>query len=209
MKLNLADIEQLPRVERLQLINGLSGIRQANLIGTKSKSGISNLAIFNSVSHIGSSPAYLSFILRPQEEVRRGTYENILETGSFTINHVHYSFIEKAHYTSAKLDASVSEFDRCKLTESYLPDFFAPFVAESHVKIGLTHEESIPIKVNNTLLVIGKVAHIWLEEKVLDAKGYLDLEQAESVGVAGLNSYYSLQKIADFPYARVAEVPAF
>ena len=107
MQFNLSDIEQIPRVERLKLINGLSGIKQASLIGTKSKQGINNLAIFNSITHLGSSPALLAFILRPQDEGPKGTYRNILETGCFTINHVHQSFVEKAHYTSAKLEEDI------------------------------------------------------------------------------------------------------
>lgn len=209
MKLNLAEIEEMPRVERLKLINGLSGIRQACLIGTKSENGISNLAIFNSITHIGSSPAYLGFILRPQDEKNGGTYKNILKTGNYTINHVHQSFIEKAHYTSTKFDENISEFERCNLTEAYLSEFSAPFVAESMVKIALSHQESIPIKINDTILVIGKIEHIWLGEKAIDPNGYLDLATLNSAGVVGLNSYYSLKKETDFPYARVNEVPEF
>ena len=209
MKLSLEEIEEMPRVERLKLINGLSGIRQASLIGTKSEDGISNLAIFNSITHIGSSPAYLGFVLRPQEEKSGGTYDNILETGSYTINHVHQSFIEKAHYTSTKFDADISEFERCKLTEAYLSDFHSPFVAESLVKIGLSHQESIPIKVNDTTLVIGRIEHIWLGDKAIDSNGYLDLESLNSIGIVGLNSYYSLKKEIDYPYARENEVPDF
>ena len=209
MQFNSTDIEQIPRVERLKLINGLSGIKQANLIGTKSKNGIDNLAIFNSIIHIGSSPAYLGFILRPQDEGPKGTYRNILETGSFTINHVHESFVEKAHYTSAKLEEEVSEFERCHLTPDYIADFSAPFVAESQVKIGLKYEESTPIKINDTILVIGKIEHIWLGENAVDKNGYLDLENLNSIGVTGLNSYYTLQKKADFPFVRVNEIPEF
>lgn len=209
MQFNLSDIEQIPRVERLKLINGLSGIKQASLIGTKSKEGIDNLAIFNSIVHIGSSPAYMGFILRPQDDGPKGTYRNLLETGCFTVNHVHESFIEKAHYTSAKLEEAVSEFERCGLTPSFINDFDAPFVAESQVKIGLKYEESIPIKLNDTILVIGKIEHIWLAENALDGNGYLDLENMNSVGVVGLNSYYGLQKKVDYPYVRVNEIPEF
>jgi flavin reductase (DIM6/NTAB) family NADH-FMN oxidoreductase RutF len=209
MNISLAEIEKMPSVNRLKLINGLSGIRQASLIGTKSTEGITNLAIFNSITHIGSSPAYLGFILRPQENKSGGTYENILATGNYTINHVHQSFIEKAHYTSTKFDEAVSEFERCKLTEAYLPEFNAPFVAESLVKIGLSHQESIPIKVNDTILVIGKIEHIWLGDNALDANGYLDLETLNSIGIVGLNSYYSLKKEVDYPYARAHEAPDF
>lgn len=34
-------------------------------------------------------------------------------------------------------------------------------------------------------------------------------EQAGSAGISGLNSYYALEKIADYPYARRTELPSF
>ncbi len=63
---------------RALLINSLAGVRQAILIGTKSKDGCSNLAIFNSLIHIGASPPLWGFICRP-EIVKRDTLNNILE----------------------------------------------------------------------------------------------------------------------------------
>ena len=64
----------MQKVERLNLINSLSGVKPANLIGTKDQNGNENLAIFSSVVHLGSNPALLGFILRPQGEVRRHTH---------------------------------------------------------------------------------------------------------------------------------------
>ena len=125
------DIQAMERIERLNLINSLSGIKPANLIGTVSKAGKPNLAIFSSVIHLGSDPALLGFVMRPQREVRRHTYENIMDIGYYTINHVQQAFIQKAHYTSAKFEKGVSEFEKCKLREEYLYDFPAPFVRES------------------------------------------------------------------------------
>ena len=59
------DLMQLPGRYRGMLLNKISGLKPANLIGTKSKSGQTNLAVFNSVVHIGANPPYLGFILRP------------------------------------------------------------------------------------------------------------------------------------------------
>ena len=55
------DIEELDKVYRINLINSCSGYKSANLIGTKSKSGISNVAVFSSIVHLGSSPPLLGF----------------------------------------------------------------------------------------------------------------------------------------------------
>lgn len=207
MHLNEADIQATERINRLNLINSLSGLKPANLIGTQSRKGILNLTIFSSVVHLGSNPALFGMILRPNQEVRRDTYSNIRETGYYTINHVHESFIKRAHYTSAKFPSETSEFAQCDLTPEWLQDFPAPFVKESKIKLGLHWEESVPISFNNTLLVIGKVKELFLPDECLEEGWHLNLEKAGAVGLSGLNSYYQIQKKAQYPYARTEELP--
>jgi flavin reductase (DIM6/NTAB) family NADH-FMN oxidoreductase RutF len=209
MHLTKDDLYQLERRKKLNIINSITGIKPANLIGTVSEDNIPNLAIFSSIVHLGSNPALLGFIVRPTGEVPRNTYENILANGLYTINHVRESFVKNAHYTSAKFDREVSEFDACGLTDEYLSDFKAPFVKESTIKIGMKYCESIPIERNGTIMVIGEVEHIILPDEAVNEKGYIDLEQAETAGISGLNSYYSVEKIASFPYVRVDEIPEF
>jgi len=209
MHLSKKAIEQMDRIPRLNLINSITGIKPANLIGTKSKNGEPNLAIFSSVIHLGSNPALLGFILRPPQEVRRHTYENIRETGVYTINHVHRDFIQRAHFTSAKFEKGVSEFEQCRLTETYLPDLPAPFVGESTVRLGMRFEQEIPIPLNNTVLVIGSIEHLVVPDEAVEESGHIDLSVPGDVGISGLNSYYSLEKMARFPYARPNELPDF
>jgi len=203
------DLAEAEKIKRLNIINSVSGIKPANLIGTKSNNGINNLAIFSSIVHLGSNPAHLAFVMRPSEEVRRHTYENILENGFFTINHIHTNFIEQAHYTSAKFGADISEFETCGFNEEYLMDFNAPFVKESTLKMAMKHVESIPIKSTNTLLVVGEVQHLFIPDHAMDEQGQINLSLIDDVGISGLNSYYKLQKLAEFPYARVSELPDF
>lgn len=207
MHLTKKDLQETDRVKKLNIINSISGIKPANLIGTVSKDKVSNVAIFSSIVHLGSNPALIGFIVRPTGEVPRNTYENILENGHYTINHVGESFVQQAHYTSAKFDSDVSEFDTCGLTEEYLFDFKAPFVQESPIKMGMKYLESIPIERNGTILVIGELEHLIMPDEAVCDKGYIDLETAEVAGISGLNSYYKLEKIGSFPYARVEEVP--
>jgi flavin reductase (DIM6/NTAB) family NADH-FMN oxidoreductase RutF len=203
------DIEATNRVKRLNLINGITGIKSGNLIGSFSYRHGKNVAIFSSVVHIGSDPALLGFILRPAHDVARNTYENIKETGCYTINHIHESFIERAHYTSANFEQGQSEFEQCGLTEAYLHDFPAPFVAESKVKIGMKFIEEVNVKANGTKLIIGEIHELIMPEDCLDDKGYVRLDRLYDVGIGGLNSYYNLKRIATFPYARVNELPDF
>ena len=187
MHLNKTEIAALKKVPRLNIINSITGIKPGNVVGTKSKDGISNLAIISSVVHLSSNPALIGFIMRPSREHRRDTYNNILESACYTINHVHTSFIERAHYTSAKFDKDISEFDACGLTEEYIEDFFAPFVKESTIKMALTLREQIPIQSSNTTLIVGEIEHIFIPDEIIDSNGYLDLGKGNSVGISVLN----------------------
>ena len=100
-------ISNLEKIYRINLINSCSGFKSANLLGTISKEGITNVAIFSSVMHLGSDPPTLGFILRPKT-VERDTYKNIKEIGFFTINHIWEDIIKDAHHTSAKYEAHIT-----------------------------------------------------------------------------------------------------
>lgn len=202
------DIMEMDRVERLKIINSITGIKPANLIGTIDTVQTTNLAVFSSVIHLGSQPPLLGFVARPKTEDSGHTLRNIEENGVYTINHIHPDFIERAHYTSAKFDRAVSEFERCGFTEEFIQDFEAPFVKESAVKMGMRLKEMIPIPLNGTTLVIGEIAHLVLPDAAMET-GDIDLEQLQSTGISGLNSYYQLKKVAQHPYVRVEEVPDF
>jgi hypothetical protein len=39
--------------------------------------------------------------------------------------------------------------------------------------------------------------------------GQINLAQYQAVGIAGLNSYYKLEKLASYPYVRTHEIPEF
>ena len=202
------DIEQLDRISRLKLINAVTGIKPANLIGSINGDGLSNLAIFSSVVHLGSNPALLGFISRPQTQEVGHTLRNIKENGSYTINHIHPGFVKNAHYTSAKFNEEVSEFEYCGLTQEYHKDILAPFVKQSTFKMGLQFIETLEIKHNGTVMVIGEIQKLIIDNSAV-VEGDIDLEASNSIGISGLNSYYELKKIAQFPYARIEELPNF
>lgn len=202
------DIQKLERIYRLNLINSVSGYKPANLIGTQSINGYSNLAIFSSVVHLGSDPAILGCVTRPIT-VERHTYKNIKDQGVFTINHVRKDFIKNAHYTSATFPEELSEFKTCQLTEEYLEGFAAPFVKESELKIGLKLVDEVPIKINGTILLIGEIQHLFLPEKAIRTDGQLDLNLLDEVCISGLNTYHEVTELETFPYARASELPEF
>ena len=208
MRKDKKEIMQWEKTFRLKFMNSISGYKGVHLIGTKNNENQTNLAIFNSLVHIGSSPPLIGFIMRPLT-VERNTYDNIIETGYFTINHVHRSFLKQAHFTSANFDKGVSEFDQCHLTPDYSDSFFAPYVEESTIKLGLKLKEDKQIESNGTRLIIGEVQEVHLEEEYVEEDGQIDLEKAKNVCVTGLNQYSTVAKFQKIPYARVSELPNF
>lgn len=208
MQLRKNEIETLDRKYRLNLINSITGIKPANLIGTRSKDGRNNLGIFSSIVHLGSDPAQIGFVMRPQTHELKDTYSNIKETAVYTINHVSESFIKKAHYTSAKLDKNTSEFETMNLEPQFISDFFAPFVERSKTKIGMKFLKDMVLP-NGCILIIGEIELIDIPDKVVNKKGQIDLCGYDAVGISGLNTYYSLHQIETFPYVRVDEIPDF
>lgn len=203
MYLNKDSIQQLEKFNRINLMNSITGISPANLIGTISNDSIENLAIFSSIVHIGSNPPLMGFILRPTKNNRRDTYENIIETNKFTINHINSDMVERSHYTSVKFDKNESEFQKCRLTAEYLNNFQAPYVKESYAKVGLELEDIQSIKSNGCRLIIGRVERLYVPDSAIYKNGNIQLDLSNSIGVGGLNTYYSLDKIAEYPYARV------
>jgi len=195
MKIDNVGISKLNKIKRLKLINSICGIRSVHLVGTKSNTGFSNLAIFSSIIHLGSNPPLLGLISRPSSLVRRDTMTNIIETGTYTINSIEINMLDRAHRTSGKFSKNVSEFDTCDFKEEVLENFPSPFVMESEIKIGMHFIESMHIKYNDTYMIIGEIQLIHTKQSVVSHK--------ESVGVIGLNDYYSTSQLKKLDYVRV------
>ena len=206
MTLTQEDLTNLEQRYRATFINSLAGFRQAVLIGTKSPTGQTNLAIFNSLLHIGSNPALYGFICRP-DTVQRDTLTNILATRQYTLNYVTTSDFEKAHQTSARYSTDVSEFGAVGFTEHYLDGIWPPFVNEAPVKVAMAFEEKIDITINGTLLIIGRIQHIELDESLLSPDGFVALDKAEVLACAGLDAYYSPRFLGRLSYAKPDKVP--
>ena len=194
-------IETWARFYRANFINCLSGFKSANLIGTVNKSGQPNLAVFSSVVHLGSDPALIGFINRPLAAAPH-TIPNIEATGVYTINHINPSFVEKAHQTSAKYPVEVNEFEAVDLQPLFIDNIIAPFVQESLIKYSLELVEIVPIKHNNTFLVIGAITNVLIHETLIGEDGFISLEKAESMVSLGLDAYFTTKIKARYGYAK-------
>lgn len=207
LNLSSQEIEALETRYRAAFINSLGGFKSVVMVGTVNKKGNENLAIFNSLIHIGANPALCAFIVRPDVSPRH-TLENILETGYYTINHLLEDTYEQAHQSSARYPRESSEFDAVGLDTEYSKDFKAPYVKSSRVKFGCEFVQRINIEINGTSLIIGKIVEVLVPKDCVSVDGYVDIEKAGSITVSGLDSYHKTQKLARLTYAKTDKKPS-
>ena len=201
MILKKEDIEQFEQRYRTAFINSLAGFRQAVLVGTKSVDGYSNLAIFNSLIHLGANPALFGLLNRP-DVVQRDTLQNILNTKEYTLNYIRSTQYEKAHQTSARYDKGVSEFEKVGFEETYHPLFNAPFVKDAVVKIAMQLEDVIPIPLNGTILIVGSIVQVDLDDAMVGTDGFVALSEASVLISQGLDAYFVSSPVGRLPYAK-------
>ena len=200
-KVSKEEISKMEKIERLNLINSCTGYKSANLIATKSADGKPNVAIFSSVTHLGSEPALIGFIMRPNT-VPRDTYKNIRETGFFTVNHITVDMIADAHHTSANYELGISEFDKTNLEEEYKNDIEIPFVKGSPVQLYCKYVNEYCIKENDTIHIIASIENLFFDKNLQHEDGWLQIDKGNVIALNGLDGY-CLPKLVDrFQYTR-------
>ena len=192
----------MDKIKRLNLINSCTGYKSANLIGTKSVDGIENVAVFSSITHLGSKPAMLGFIVRPTT-VPRDTYKNIKKTGYFTVNHISAHIIADAHQTSAGYDDKTSEFEVTNLEAEYKIGIDFPFVKNAPVQLLCKYLNEYHIIENDTIHIIASIENMFYNENLEHSDGWLQLDKADVVAINGLDGYCLPKLIDRFEYARV------
>lgn len=185
---NNQDINQLDKIFRINLINSCSGFKSANLLGTISDEGITNVAVFSSVTHLGSNPPTLGFILRPTT-VPRNTHKNLKDLGYFTINHIWEAIFEDAHHTSAKYPEDVSEFDMTNLEPEFKGEYNAPFVKNAPVQMAMKFVEEIYVPSNDVMLVVAQIEELYVKDELLQKDGLINLSKGNVVTINGLDTY--------------------
>jgi flavin reductase (DIM6/NTAB) family NADH-FMN oxidoreductase RutF len=194
-------LDSLDKIYRINLVNSITGYKSANLLGTISNEGIENVAIFSSITHLGSQPALLSFFVRPNV-VPRNTYKNIKEKKFFTVNHISKEKIDDAHHTSAKYGEDISEFDKTNLQSEYKKNWEAPFVKDSAVQLGCKYLNEYYLKENGCSMIVASIEIIFIREGLLDNDGWVELSKANIVTVNGLDGYALPKTIKRLKYAR-------
>ena len=202
---NQKNIADLDKIYRINLINSCSGFKSANLLGTISSEGITNVAVFSSVTHLGSNPPTLGFILRPTT-VPRNTHKNLKELGYFTINHIWEDIIDDAHHTSAKYADDISEFDMTSLEPEFKGKQKAPFVKGTPVQMGMKFIEEIYVPSNDVMLIVAQIEELYVKDELLENDGLINLSKGNVATINGLDTYAIPKFKKQLTYQRPKEI---
>lgn len=173
---------------RINFINSLVGYKNLNILITRSSDEIYNAAIFNSGLHIGSSPPYIGFLLRPTK-VPRHTYENLLSYPYATMNAIPEKIYRQAHQTHHHIPREKSELEYAGLKVEWAEGMPIPFLQDSPIRAYLRFSEEHFLRVNQTRLLI--FAILWVDVRgEVASDGFIALDSSGVVAGSGCDAYY-------------------
>ena len=71
----------------------------------------------------------------------------------------------------------------------YKNNYFAPYVKDCPIQIGMKYVEEYDIKSNNTKLIVGEIQELYIEEKLIKEDGFVNLSEGNIATINGLNGY--------------------
>jgi len=114
--------------------------------------------------------------------------------------------IEDAHHCSAKYEADISEFAMTELIEDYDHVSTAPFVRGAPVQMQMKFREEHHFKINGTIMIIGEIMGMYIDDELLNEDGFIDLSKGNIVAINGLDGY-SIPKLKKrLPYQRPKKI---
>jgi flavin reductase (DIM6/NTAB) family NADH-FMN oxidoreductase RutF len=199
---NLTKLESWPSRKKAHYINSIVGFKPVHLIGTHHE-GWSNLSIVSTLTHLGSNPALIGFVLRPTT-VPRHTYDLMKKNPYFTINNISESMLERAHQCSAKYEEGESEFEAVGFEEDWKGFKKAPYVTESPIQMGCEWINEWPIEENGCRFLVAKIHEVFIDSNLMteDSDGFIRLDSADILCASGMDAYYKAQFLYRRNYAQ-------
>jgi flavin reductase (DIM6/NTAB) family NADH-FMN oxidoreductase RutF len=113
--------------------------------------------------------------------------------------------VAKAHQSSAKYPADISEFDVLGF-EKVASSFPVSYISESPIKITLKYSETLQIKNSGVTILLGEIQEILVSENP-ESDGFYNPITSGTITSVGLDAYYSLHEIGRLNYAKADSPP--
>ena len=161
--------------------------RPIGWISTTSPAGVDNLAPYSFCNVVAVDPPVVMFAPVGSRDLK-DTPRNVRETEQFVVNTVTQELVEQMNATSATLPAGESEFDEFSIERADSVVVDPPRVAAA--KVAMECELYDLIEVGSSVLVLGEVVHVHVDESVL-TNGNIDIDNLATVGRLSGSQYAS------------------
>ena len=144
---------------------------------------------------INTKPPMTYISVRPS----RHSYNIIKESGEFAINLTTSSMCKTADYCGVKSGAEIDKFEKCGITAVSAVKISSPIIEECPVSIECIVREIKPLGTHD--MFISEIVGVDIEEKYIDSKGKLNLQQCGLAAYAH-GEYFALgRKLGDFGFS--------
>jgi len=156
-------------------------------VSTTSPAGVDNLAPYSFFNVVAVDPPVVMFAPVGSQNLK-DTPRNVRETEQFVVNTVTRDVVEQMNATSATLPVGESEFDEFDIERADSVAVEPPRVAAANVAMECERREWI--EVGGSVLILGEVVHVHVEESVL-MDGKIDIDNLDTVGRLAGSQYAS------------------
>lgn len=144
---------------------------------------------------INTKPPMTYISVRPS----RYSYNIIKESGEFTINLTTSAMCKTADFCGVRTGSKVNKFEKCGITAVSAVKINAPIIEECPVSIECIVREIKPLGTHD--MFISEIVGVDIEEKYIDSKGKLNLQQCGLAAYAH-GEYFALgRKLGDFGFS--------
>lgn len=171
-------------------------------VSTVSASGTTNLAPFSFFTGVGSRPPCLLFCpANRRDGSPKDTLRNIREVGDFVVNIVSESLAESMNATSAELPEDESEFDVFGIAAAASVVVRPPRVEDAPVSLECQVMQVLALDdgPGAANIVIGRIVHMHIADRVLDPAGFVDPGLLDAVGRLGGSAYCRTRDAFEMP----------
>ena len=180
----ILDASQLPQQDIYKILIGSVIPRPVAWAGTRSRSGINNLAPFSFYNCFSSNPPIVGFSTQPRADGRKkDTLHNVEEAHCFTLSSVSHHLMKEMSRSAALLEPDEDEFVYAGLEPEEATHIAAPYVKQALLVFECTLHDIVRLGSGpgSGNLILGQVRHIHIRDE-LYRNGRIDFATLDPVG---------------------------
>ncbi len=189
------DLSKLSQADIYKILIGAVAPRPIAWAGTRSKSGIDNLAPFSFYNAFSANPPIVGFSPIPRVDGRKkDSLQNVIDGKCFTLSCVSQKLAKQMSMSSALLEPEESEFEYAGLTPAEAKSINAPYVAEAMIAFECELNQIISFgdQPGSGTLILGEIKYVHIDDSIYQ-DGRIDFESLDPIGRLAGNWYSTIR----------------